>query len=1016
MKNNDIELIRLTLDGDDTAFAKLVEKYRSAVQALVWRKIGDFHIAEEITQDVFLKAYNELGSIKRPQSFASWLYVSASRRCLSWQRKKRLPMKSLEDTSNVQDEDSTYSQFVVDENQRVSEQAQRDVVNKLLAKLPESERTVITLHFFSEMSSFEIGDFLGVSANTIRSRLRRALQRLRKEEPIIREALEHFQMTPNLTGNILREVSRQKPAPSNTKPLIPWVVAASSTVLIILMLGIGSQFLAYFQKPYMLETQAESTIELVDSSLVLNLDTQQDKRKRVSNTKAIGKNDTNDQKPDDLLSEVGNDDGVSVPEPTPQWIPSTPIKGSPVINLHATPEGEIYALTDEIRAPIYKLSADSSEWQYLFDRSLPTTYAPFFPFAKWKKTLYILPYNELFASMDDGKTWDLIYTWKEQNEPKTILGTEHALYIAFGTRIFRTNDRGKSWKKMKEGLRGRIVEIFKFQNSLFTLTDIGLFRLNSDNWERIELPSPKVGRILSIAAAENNLYIAARVNFGEVGDGEDVNEGIKRSWWIFRSTNLGDSWKDITPKNAWSLKERSPKITLLATGKTLLAMERGMVRSTDSGDTWMQPTHKKMHFYSPAATHNNRVFYISSQDGLQRSTDYGETWDKVKILHEKKKRPIEDIIVNGENNEKQSAQQTLYVKFPNDVSIFPNGIGSFSGEIAETTDNGKSWQTITETISNINPSITHLVKSDGIIYAKGGTAFNVGGINIYRVSQDNKTLVPIKNIPVFDIRLLFNHYVLQIHNKPPMDCAFEHEMRVKEKSVGAAQFFKQLTEIDEKQPNATHAKREKHRLFQYGLLGPFAVSKDTFYMEYNFKLFRWRYGELEWHDTCLEEILEIDLSMPWKELKLAVSGDTVYVGKRDGHLIISFDQGNNWIDLTHALPFPVKTFKDIVVDGTKAYVATDAGVILTDDGRRWYSITDAAGTNLIMEHLAVDENVLYGVNKQTGIYRIENDVWIQVVANKPDKLTSLAVAGDTIYVGTEYNELLHYNLQKNIAD
>ncbi|MYI94108.1 RNA polymerase sigma factor, partial [Candidatus Poribacteria bacterium] len=169
MKNNDIELIRLTLDGDDTAFAKLVEKYRSAVHALVWRKIGDFHIAEEITQDVFLHAYNQLGSIKKPQSFASWLYVSASRRCLAWHRKKRLPMKSFEDISEVQDEDTTYSQFVVNENQRVSEEAQRDVVKKLLAKLPESERTVLTLHYFSEMSSFEIGAFLGVSANTIRS-------------------------------------------------------------------------------------------------------------------------------------------------------------------------------------------------------------------------------------------------------------------------------------------------------------------------------------------------------------------------------------------------------------------------------------------------------------------------------------------------------------------------------------------------------------------------------------------------------------------------------------------------------------------------------------------------------------------------------------------------------------------------------------------------------------------------------------------------------------------------------
>ena len=71
-------------------------------------------------------------------------------------------------------------------------EAQREVVKKLLAKLQESERTVLTLHYFGEMSSAEISAFLGVSANTIRSRLRRAQQRLRKDEPMIREALEKF--------------------------------------------------------------------------------------------------------------------------------------------------------------------------------------------------------------------------------------------------------------------------------------------------------------------------------------------------------------------------------------------------------------------------------------------------------------------------------------------------------------------------------------------------------------------------------------------------------------------------------------------------------------------------------------------------------------------------------------------------------------------------------------------------------------------------------------------------------
>ena len=69
----------------------------------------------------------------------------------------------------------------------------------------------MTLHYFGEMTCEEISKFLGVSVGAIKSRLSRARHRLKKEEPMIREALEHFQITPNLTENIMREVSRLKP-------------------------------------------------------------------------------------------------------------------------------------------------------------------------------------------------------------------------------------------------------------------------------------------------------------------------------------------------------------------------------------------------------------------------------------------------------------------------------------------------------------------------------------------------------------------------------------------------------------------------------------------------------------------------------------------------------------------------------------------------------------------------------------------------------------------------------------
>ena len=303
MKNIDVELIHRVLDGDDAAFTELVKKYQKPVHALVWRKIGDFHIAEEITQDTFLKAYQRLATLKKPQSFASWLYVIAANHCSTWLRKRRLQTQSLEETSDARLERATYSGYVIEENERTAVEAQREVVKKLLAKLQESERTVITLHYFGEMSSAEISRFLGVSANTIRSRLRRAQQRLRKEEPMIREVLGNFQITPNLTENIMREIARMKsPAPSGSKPLVPWAVTISTVAVVLLMLGVGShQYLSRVQKPYDFDAMSEMTIELIEAPVVLNLESKPDIRNQFGDTDATGRDNKTNQNPDAML-------------------------------------------------------------------------------------------------------------------------------------------------------------------------------------------------------------------------------------------------------------------------------------------------------------------------------------------------------------------------------------------------------------------------------------------------------------------------------------------------------------------------------------------------------------------------------------------------------------------------------------------------------------------------------------------------------------------------------------------
>ena len=89
-REDDVQLIRKILSGDDAAFNVLVQKYQKSVHALVHRKISDFHYAEEITQDTFLQVYKKLATLKNPNQFAGWLYTIANRLCIAWVRKQNL--------------------------------------------------------------------------------------------------------------------------------------------------------------------------------------------------------------------------------------------------------------------------------------------------------------------------------------------------------------------------------------------------------------------------------------------------------------------------------------------------------------------------------------------------------------------------------------------------------------------------------------------------------------------------------------------------------------------------------------------------------------------------------------------------------------------------------------------------------------------------------------------------------------------------------------------------------------
>ena len=175
----------------------------------------------------------------------------------------------------VEIENSSYKRYVLERRETETTEHRHEIVKKLLDRLPENERTVVTLHYLGEMTIKEIGRFLGVSVNTINSRLRRARKRLQeREELLIQEILGSVQLPANFIESIGRQVANIKPTPPSSvgKPLVPWSALGMATVLIILGLSVGNQYLAHYQKPYNFDAQSERTVEIVDAPIVLDID------------------------------------------------------------------------------------------------------------------------------------------------------------------------------------------------------------------------------------------------------------------------------------------------------------------------------------------------------------------------------------------------------------------------------------------------------------------------------------------------------------------------------------------------------------------------------------------------------------------------------------------------------------------------------------------------------------------------------------------------------------------------
>ncbi len=970
MKNEDAQLINRFLTGDESAFAILVKKHQKRVHALAWRKVGDFHTAEELTQDTFLKVYQKLGTLKNPNQFAGWLYVITDRVCTAWYRKQKPRMESLETTSEEEIDGLSYRSYEDEQRENASVEYRRGFIKNLLEQLPESERTVVTLHYLGEMTCKAIGEFLGVSANTVKSRLQRARNRLKEQENMIRETLGSVQLPANFTENIMRQVAEIKPiAPTSSKPLVPWAISAATAIFIFLIMGVGSEYLARFQNPYNVNAQSETTVEIIDAPIVLDTQAKRDLRNQA------GRFDADDMRSGigpqvsepfvlAAATEVADEKSTSTKQ---QWRQASGPEGISILGFHASAKGDVYAASP---IGIYKLTPDKETWT-LVNASVTNGQLYPMPMAERDDTLYIVSVKEVLSSTDRGKTWTTVGS-RPEGKAKGLIITDEAFYLVTDKQgVFRSTDAGKQWTAFNNGFKFdaeasalKITMVTSIGNTVFVLTDLELYRLHSDRWEKLPIEPPNtLDSFDSLAVSGNTLYVAACHDYSrmkikpsevKIDDAAakahlaSITSG-KTRWTLFHSIDLGNSWVEITPKNAPFPMQQAIDIKLIAAGETLLVAGglHGM-RSRDDGQTWAAlgeipytPS------YTPTVGTDENTFYAGKYE-VYRTTDGGESW-----------HPFMRGMVGTKMRNLVAFKNGLYVH--NDRKIL------------KSTDRGETWTPVNFR-AGLNsprdpdfPNQRLVVAADvpyGIFVEKrkrsifGSPTTRKSKLRIFQLSADGNTLIPVKGLPSLE---------------------FDDALHSKDLLAGEVTF------------------------------GGLAVSDKTFYIEYRRELFKCKPGTWKWVSTGLIDAGKQPHNSR-KGVRLVVSGKTIYAGMRDGKLFQSFDEGTNWKDVTPNLPLQFKRFKEIIFVGSRVYVSTDKGVLTSENGEHWRVLTDTEGERLIVASLAVDDTTVYGVCN-AGAYRLDNrGNWKKVSPEVPDGIRELVFANNKLYIITNQRGMFHVSL------
>lgn len=174
----DTEVIARVLQGEQGLFSLLVERYRNYVFTLVLRFTSNREDAEEIAQDIFVKAYRSLADFRGASKFSTWLYTIVNNTCISHLRKKKIATVSIDGTNTQVQLETKGSGSRANPLEQKSKHL---LLNEAIGLLSSDDRQVISLFYKGEQSLEEIGRIMGLEPNTVKVKLHRARTRLKEK-------------------------------------------------------------------------------------------------------------------------------------------------------------------------------------------------------------------------------------------------------------------------------------------------------------------------------------------------------------------------------------------------------------------------------------------------------------------------------------------------------------------------------------------------------------------------------------------------------------------------------------------------------------------------------------------------------------------------------------------------------------------------------------------------------------------------------------------------------------------